>query len=124
MKISATNVIILLLGVILGFALAVFVPAFLMNPFEDSEVRVGGESVLYEDAGGRFSFYHPPGVQVNCSAELDEVHCLLTSPTNENPQPIPDMTVTIGTTGIQAHAWEGLEVSYLDELVSSLRLTR
>lgn len=69
----------------------------------------------YTSTDDTFRFQKPKDVVVNCG----DTTCILISPTETNPQPVPDMTISVHEGEVSFRTWEDFEIPYFKELVSS-----
>ncbi len=74
----------------------------------------------YTDPTGLFQFKTPEEVKVSCKKE----ECLLFSPTEENPQPVPDMTISVKDGEVIFRTWEGFNIPYFEDVVSSFKFLK
>lgn len=103
-----TWVIALIIGIIIGFVGTTSVPIIVL----DADL----ENTFYSE-DGLFSFDTPDNIVVFC----DDSSCTLISPTEDNPQPVPDMTVTVEEGDVVFRTWENFDIPYFEQVVSSFR---
>ncbi|NQV90530.1 hypothetical protein HQ487_03955 [Candidatus Uhrbacteria bacterium] len=117
-------IIVFLVGVLIGVCGVIF----FLNMTDVSEVS--DSSVVQAEPGtqtfvssdGAFSLIVPDTVRVSCGVNSDD--CMLISPTDDNPQPVPDMTIGVKNNEVIFRSWENFDIPYFNDLVSSFKFLK
>lgn len=90
-----------------------------MQVQEISLYQTEPDLTVFTNQTGSFQFKVPKGVKVSCKQE-----CYLSSPTEENPQPVPDMTISVKDGEVIFRTWEGFDIPYFEDVVSSFEFLK